>query len=78
MMKDECSEEMHINVFTHRVCTDAKVPVGNDKTHVLGGSGQVGVLQALVVLDYKLIIVKRTAAVVQLGRSGGRLGLVLI
>ena len=41
MMKEECSEEMHINVFTHRVCTDAKMPVGNDKTHVLGGSGQV-------------------------------------
>ena len=34
-------------------------------------------LQALVVLDYRLIIVERTAAVVQLGRRGGRLGLVL-
>ena len=30
-------------------------------------------LQALVVLDYRLIIVKRTAAVVQLGRRGGGL-----
>jgi len=32
-----------------------------------------GPLQALVVLDYRLIIVERTAAVVQLGRRGGGL-----
>ena len=48
-----------------------KVPVG-DNNNLLAP------LQALVVLDYRLIIVKRTAAVVQLGRRGGRLGLVLI